>query len=111
MARDTTEAGSAGKAKKRRVWTAEQKLQVIEEVRWGGVSVSEACRRHELTAGQYYEWVRQAKRGALAGLKQGNRKPKGNEEVVKQQQEIERLREVIAELSAENLGLKKGRWR
>ena len=111
MARETTESGSAGKAKKRRMWTAEQKLQVIEEGRQGGTSVSEVCRRREITAGQFYEWERQAKRGALAGLKQGNHRMKGDEEVAKQQQEIERLREVIVELSTENLALKKGRWR
>ena len=72
MARETTESGSAGKAGKRRMWTAEQKLQVIEEGRQSGISVSEVCRRREITAGQFYEWERQAKRGALAGLKQGN---------------------------------------
>ena len=111
MARETTESGSAGKAGKRRMWTVEQKLQVIEEGRQSGISVSEVCRRREITAGQFYEWERQAKRGALAGLKQGNHKAKDDEEVVKQQQEIERLREVIVELSTENLALKKGRWR
>lgn len=102
---------------KRRQWTVEQKLKIIEEARQGGQSVSEVCRRHGLTAGQFYDWERQAKRGALEGLRQGNRKSKVDEQSV-QQQAIERLREVIAEISAENpstgsgqaLALKKGRW-
>lgn len=95
---------------KRRQWTAEQKLKIIEEARQGGQSVSEVCRRHGLTAGQFYDWERQAKRGAREGLRQGNRKPRVDDQSVQQQQVIERLREVIAEISAENLALKKGRW-
>ncbi len=95
---------------KRRPWTAEQKLKIIEEARQGGQSVSEVCRRHGISAGQFYDWEAQAKRGALDGLRQGNRKPKGDDQSTQQRQEIERLREVIAEISAENVGLKKGRW-
>jgi transposase-like protein len=72
--------------------------------------VSEVCRRHGISAGQFYDWEAHAKRGALEGLRQGNRKPKGQDQGVQQQHEIERLREVIAEISAENLALKKGRW-
>jgi transposase len=94
---------------KRRQWTAEQKLKIIEEARQGGQSVSDVCRRHGISAGQFYDWEAQAKRGALQGLRQGNRKLKGEDQNV-QQQEIGRLHEVIAELSAENLALKKGRW-
>jgi transposase len=95
---------------KRRQWTAEQKLKIIEEARQGGQSVSDVCRRYGISAGQLYDWEAQAKRGALEGLRQGNRKPKEDDQSIQQQQEIGRLREVIAEISAENLALKKGRW-
>jgi len=33
---------------KRRQWTAEQKLQIIEEARQTDATVSEVCRRHAL---------------------------------------------------------------
>jgi transposase len=61
---------------RRRQWSAEQKLRIIEEARQSGHTVSAVCQRHQITMKQFYDWERQAKRGALEGLRQGNRKPK-----------------------------------
>ncbi len=44
----------------------------------------------------------------MQGQPRGRKKLRPNEEALLA--EIERLREVIAELSSENLRLKKGRW-
>jgi len=95
---------------KRRRWTAEEKMQIIEEARQTEHSVSEACRRHGLATSQFYGWEKQARQGALAALRDGNQSRKKSDPTVPLQAEIERLRAVIAELSTENLTLKKGLW-
>jgi transposase len=92
----------------RRRWTAEEKLTVIEEARQTGQTVSEVCRRRGIATGQFYVWEKRARQGALEGLRAGKRKQSRRETQL--EEEITRLRAVAAELSAENLELKKGRW-
>jgi transposase len=96
--------------KVRRHWTAEQKLQIIEEARQTEHTVSEVCRRHGLAVGQFYSWEKQARQGALQALhhrKRGRKRPTAEAQL---RAEVERLRAVVTELSAENLQLKKGLW-
>jgi len=94
----------------RRHWTAEEKLQIIEEARQTPATVSEVCRRHGVATGQFYTWEKQARQGALQALRNRKRGRKKNDPTAQLQAEIQRLRAVVAELSAENLELKKGRW-
>ncbi len=102
--------GQTNPSASRRQWSAQQKLQILEEARQAGHSVSEVCRRHQVAVGQFYAWEKQAKKGALQGLQNGARGPKRNDLTPTLQAEITRLRAVVAELSAENLQLKKGLW-
>jgi len=94
----------------RRRWTAEEKLRIIEEARQTEQTVSAVCRRHGLATGQFYGWEKQARQGALERLRNGQRGRKKNDPSIPLQAEIERHRAVIAELSAENLALKRGLW-
>jgi len=93
-----------------RHWTAEEKLRIIEEARQAGQLVSEVCRHHQIAPRLFYLWEKQARQGALEALH--NRQPgrRVSDLSAPLQEEIERLRMVVAELSAENLGLKKGLW-
>lgn len=93
-----------------RKWTAEEKLQVLDEARKAGQPVSDVCRRHQIAPTQFYEWEKQARAGALEALraKKRGRKPNKTEAYLKD--EVTRLRTVVAELSAETLQLKKGIW-
>jgi transposase len=97
-------------SRSRRRWTAEEKWRIIEEARQTELSVSEVCRRYGLATGQFYSWEKQARQGALEALRDGHQGRKKSDPTVPLQAEIERLRAVIAELSAENLALKKGHW-
>ena len=98
-------------SQERRHWKAEEKLRIIEEARGTDNTVSEVCRRYGVGTGQFYTWQKHARQGALAALRNvlvvGDPTSK-EEEALKS--EVERLRTVIAELSMENLELKKGRW-
>lgn len=98
------------KTQSRRHWTAQEKLGIIEEARQTPCTVSEVCRRHGLAVGQFYTWEKQARQGALEALRNGRRGRKKDDATAQLQTEIQRLWAVIAELSAENLELKRGRW-
>ena len=95
-------------SQKRRHWKAEEKLQMLEEARKTDSTVSEVCRRNGIGTGQFYTWEKHARQGALAALRNGKRGRKGSKEEETLKSEMERLRVALAELSMENLELKKG---
>jgi transposase len=96
--------------KSRRHWSAEEKLSLLEEARQSGAPISEVCRRHQVAPGQFYAWERQARQGALTALRNSKPGRKAPEPTFLLQAQIQRLQAVVAELSAENLDLKKGFW-
>ena len=93
-----------------RRWTAEEKLSILEEARQSGQSISEVCRRHQVAPGQFYAWERQARQAALAALRNNKPGRKAPDPMEPLEKHIQRLQAVVAELSAENLDLKKGSW-
>jgi transposase-like protein len=106
-------------SQKRRHWTAEEKLQIQAfrkslskkegaEARKTDSTVSEVCRRYGTGTGQFYAWEKLARQGALEALRDGKRGRKKTRQEAVLQSEMERLRAVVAELSMENLKLKKG---
>ncbi|MCL0036431.1 transposase [Dehalococcoidia bacterium] len=88
--------------------SAEEKLRVVEEGRQSGASISEVCRRHQIAHTQFYRWERLARQGALEALRNGARKARNGKREEQLLAEIARLRAVMAELTAENLTLKRG---
>jgi transposase-like protein len=95
----------------RRQFTAALKYQVLREARQTGTPVSQVCAKHQISPTLFYQWERAAERGALTAL---NHQPRGRKKLRPSEEalliEIHRLREVVVELSTENLQLKKGRW-
>src|SRR5438552_14578111 len=94
----------------RRRWTAEDKLSILEEARQTGQSISEVCRRHQVAPGQFYAWERQVRQAALKALSNSKPGRKAPDPAEPLQAQILRLQAVVAEISAENLDLKKGFW-
>ena len=96
----------------RRQLTAEAKFKIIREARLGNVPVSQVCAKHDISPTLFYQWERTAEAGARIALQA---QPRGRKKVRPAEEELlaelTRLREIIAELSSENLQLKKGRWR
>jgi len=91
-----------------RHWTAKQKLQIVEEGRQTGQMVSEVCRRYQVDPRLFYLWEKQAQAGALEALQNRKAGRKPNDTSAFLEKEIDRLRMVVAELSSENLELKRG---
>lgn len=95
---------------KRRRLTVEDKLRILEEAQQPGVQIADLCRRHGIATSQFYGWRERAKQGAKAALTQ----PPGRKGRTRPQAEVDRLRterdrwkSVAAELTAENLELRK----
>ncbi len=98
--------------KTRRQFPAETKLQILKEGRTANLSLSQVCEQYQISPRLFYDWERIAERAALVALRgqpRGRKTLRPSEEALLA--EVQRLREVIAELSAENLQLKRGRWR
>lgn len=105
--------GAAKPAPKARVFTADEKLKILEEARQPGTTVAEVLRRHQLEGTTFYRWERAAKtamREALAG-KPTSRDAEVRDlerEVARLKAELETKRRVISEVVEENLALKGG---
>ncbi len=98
--------------KARRHIPAETKLQVLKEARSTNLSLSQVCEQYGISPTLFYQWEQIANRAALTALQgqpRGRKKVRPSEEALLA--EVQRLREVIAEITSENLQLKKGRWR
>ena len=95
-----------GKAKRRRRWTADQKLKLVLEALQSDRKLAEICRREGISPTQVYQWRKQL----LASADAVFTSKKQNEEerrVAKLATENQRMKNVIAEITAENLDLKK----
>ncbi len=97
--------------KARRQLPAETKLQILKEARSTNLSISQVCEQYGINPTLFYQWEQIANRAALTALQgqpRGRKKVRPSEEALLA--EVQRLREVIAEITSENLQLKKGRW-
>jgi transposase len=93
--------------RKRRRWTASEKLRVVVTGLDGSVEISELCRREGINPTQYYGWKKQLLTSAAKVFADGREsKPSAKEE--RMESELRRAKDVIAEITAENLDLKKG---
>jgi len=54
--------------------SVEEKLGILEEGRELGSTVSEACRRHQVSHAQFYRWQGIARQGVLEALRNESRK-------------------------------------
>lgn len=91
---------------KRRNWTAADKLRIVMTGMQKDVDVAELCRREGINATQYYGWKKLLLTSASKVFEDGRRK-KGAGEDARKEARIQRLERVIAEITTENLELKK----
>ena len=95
---------------KRRRLTIEDKLRILEEAQQLGVQIADLCRRHGIATSQFYGWRERAKQAAKAALSQppGRKgRARGPDELERLRAERDRWKSVAAELTAENLELRK----
>ena len=91
--------------RKRKQWTSAEKLRVVLTSMQPGVEVSALCRREGINPTQFYEWKKRLLGSASEVF---DRKPKKDDaERERLELELARMKGVVAEITAENLDLKK----
>ncbi len=95
-------------SQKRRRWSAEEKLRIVLAGVQGDIEVSELCRREGINPTQYYGWKKQVMASAGKVFAGGSDKPSAKQQRL--EKDLKRAKDVIAEITAENLDLKKGLW-
>jgi transposase len=90
----------------RRKWTAAEKLRIVLAGMQPNVEVAELCRREGINPTQYYGWRKQLLSSATKVFDGREMKRSASED--KKEAELRRMKDVVAEITAENLELKKG---
>jgi transposase-like protein len=90
---------------KRRKWNATDKMRIVLAGMQPNVEVSDLCRREGINPTQYYGWKKQLLSSATKVFDAHEGKRTAAEE--RKDAELQRLKNVIAEVTAENLELKK----
>jgi transposase len=92
--------------KPRKKWTAKEKLRLVLKGLEPGIDVAVMCRQEGLSPTQYYAWKKQLVGSGEAVFGKAQRLQENAAEA-KLQAELTRMKNVIAEITAENLELKK----
>jgi transposase-like protein len=91
--------------KKHRTWSAKEKLRIVLTCMQPGVDISEICRREGINPNMYYTWKKKLLSSASQIFEKKSKKR--NVEQERAGRELTRMKDVIAEITAENLELKK----
>ncbi len=91
--------------KKRRRWTASEKLRIVLAGMQDEVEISELCRREGINPTMYYGWRKKLLSSATRVFDETSKKQDAQQQ--RAAHELSRMKDVIAEITAENLELKK----
>lgn len=92
-------------SKSRRKWSSKEKLRIVLSGLEGGVEISELCRREGVSPTQYYAWKNQLLQSADQVYGRTTGKPDRQQQRLAA--DLTRAKDVIAEITSENLELKK----
>jgi transposase-like protein len=93
----------------RRRFTPEQKVEILREHFKNKVAISELCRKYDINPNLFYRWEKETFEGWVSILSGITRKRNGKVLTTehKLREKIQKLEEVIAWLTRENIDLKK----
>lgn len=91
----------------RRQFSSEEKVRIVIEGIRGEITVTTLCRREGIATNVYYKWLKDFMEAGKGRLKGDTLREASRSEVQSLQRENERLKELVAQLSVENLVLKK----
>lgn len=95
---------SKGKKKRR---SAGDKLRIVMKGMESGVEVSTVCRQEGISPTQYYAWKKQLMASAEAVFSPAKAEGRASSREADLEAELARMKGVVAEITAENLELKK----
>jgi len=92
----------------RKYYSPEEKVKIVLEGLSGTIQISELCRKYDIKSARFYNWKEKLLKSSPSIFYDHSRKntssERRNEEL---QAEIIRLKDTIAEITTENLELKK----
>jgi transposase len=97
-------------AKVRRKFSPEEKFRIVKEALTTDISISEICKKYGIYSTIFYNWQELFFESALEGLKGRKRGPGSQAEgrrVEALTKDNQRMKDVIAEIAAENIDFKK----
>jgi transposase-like protein len=97
-------------ANSRRQFSPEQKIKILREHLLDKVPISAVCEKHQITPTQFYQWQKIFfENGATAFAKTAGSRATSQAEqrITKLEEKLQRKDEVIAEIMAEHILLKK----
>jgi transposase-like protein len=111
MASDSRGSAAGSARRERRHFSAQQKVALVKRHLLDGVTVSDLCDEARITPTQFYQWQKQLFEGGAAAFEKRPGKPAGPSPVERRIAHLElklaTKNEVIAELTEENVRLKK----
>ena len=94
----------------KRKFPAEEKVRIVLEGVRGELPVAELCRREGIHPTIYYKWLKDFMEAGKARMRGDALREASSDEVALLRQENERLKLLVADLSLDNLLLKKSRY-
>ena len=94
----------------RRRFPAEEKIRIVMEGIRAEISVADLCRREGIHPTIYYKWLKDFMEAGKGRLRGDAKREATSNEVQDLRQENERLKLLVADLSLENLTLKKSQY-
>ena len=91
----------------RKRYTAEEKIRIVMEGIRGDDPISTICRREGIHANMYYKWLKSFMEAGKACLKGEDKRGATHAEVDELKRDNDRLKQLVADLSVENMVLKK----
>lgn len=95
--------------KQRRKFSPDQKFKIIKEQMTTKTSITEICKKYDISAGNFYKWQEKFLKGALENFKKSDDGPTKAElrKIEEQDRKIQKMQSAITEIVQENIELKK----
>jgi len=94
----------------RRRFPSEEKIRILLEGVRAEVTVAELCRREGIHPTVYYKWLKDFMEAGKKRLRGDTQREANREEIEQLRQENQRLKQLVVDLSLENLTLKKSQY-
>jgi transposase len=91
----------------RKRYTAEEKIRIVMEGIRGDDPISTICRREGIHANMYYKWLKSFMEAGKERLKGEEKRGATHGEVEELKRDNDRLKQLVADLSVQNMVLKK----
>lgn len=92
--------------KNRRSWSSAEKMRIVLKGMEPGIDIASLCRQEGVSPTQYYSWKKQLVSSAESVFG-GKRNASADAKEARLSAELTRMKNVVAEITAENLELKK----